>query len=166
MKKIKTYNKKIQARFNQYTKAGLSVEEARELAGETLEPTLNAFTDKRQVAPTLRAMQRRTTTRYVLEQKDKMISGLITMLNDRIGLSPLESEIVQQALRNMTLEQYMQWWARNKDLIEAIFDDSDKILSHIISVQYIQEVKENLEQALGISFEGDQAATLRRLRGE
>lgn len=152
LNRLKSYNNRVERNYRRWIKAGMTPEQARSVAGETVSLSLDIFTSKSGIKAQLGAMTRKATTAYTVNRKENMISNIRIILRDRLGLTYDELDTIQDALNGLTLTQYMRWWEENKDLVELIFDESENVGTFMVTEAYVNGVKTRFNASLGISI--------------
>lgn len=150
IKKMKTINKRVNALYKRFTRAGLSAELARRLAGDEISVTLNSIKNKAGAISSLNAAMKKATMRRVVNQNITMIDNVMGILADRYGLTQEQLEIIDDAIRGMSVTEFAKWYESNEDLVDVIFDTSPVHGSRIVSQDELDHIAYRLEESLGV----------------
>lgn len=152
LNRLERYNKRVQSNYNKWVRAGMDPERARQVAGETVQVSLDIFESKGGIKAQIGSMTRKATTAYALQKKEQMVTGIRVLLRDRLGLTVAQLDAIEDALNSMTMVEYQNWWQNNNQLIEMIFDESENVGAYIISQDYIDYVLSNISASLGVTI--------------
>lgn len=150
--KIKAINRKIDKRYRWFVAGGVSEKRARELAGNLLKEDINAFTTKQSVGWTLKGMRTGYTMRALTEKNSVMITNFMNVIADRFGLNDEDFERIDDKLRSMSVVEFQVWYEKYEGLIDETFAQSPKIGVYVTDQEYIDELSERLEEALGVKL--------------
>ena len=88
--------------------------------------------------------------RRVVNQNITMIDNVMGILADRYGLTQEQLEIIDDAIRGMSVTEFAKWYESNEDLVDVIFDTSPVHGSRIVSQDELDHIAYRLEESLGV----------------
>lgn len=150
IKRMQAVNKRVNALYKRFTRAGLSAELARRLAGDEISVTLNSIKNKAGAISSLKAAMRKATMKRVVDQNVVMIDNIMGILADRYGLTQEQLEIIDDAIRSMSVTDFAKWYESNEDLVDVIFDTSPVHGLRIVSQDELDHIAYRLKESLGV----------------
>lgn len=123
---VDKYNKKTSKRYTSLLKKGFSPNVAQMIAGSPFELNLDFIRRHQYVDRLVTSLNYRTTKRYEVAEKEKLIRSMSTILQQRVGIGRRTAAAFEYQLKRLTLKEWEQWLNDNWQFFNDLFEHYKK----------------------------------------
>lgn len=149
---IKRSNKAVKTLTSKLRRLGLDKNTAQGLSGNIFNVSLDVIKDKAGAQQTLKNLIKGATVKKIVEQRERMATNILGIIEGRYGLNPSDMYKIEAGLRSLTLAQFVEWTKKNSDLIDIIFDTSPVHGARLVSQDEMDYIAERLKESLGVEL--------------